>query len=143
MARVTANPQKNPAASRPALKPFPPAPATAKATKLSPRKTRTNVPSASPRYFLVQLSDTAILSSSLRLTKSRAMTPYEWLRSRCTSFWQAIKKALTCTLHLERIGQDFSLQCPASRLHGCSYHTNTDVSIAHLGRSSVRKLGCG
>src|ERR1700724_2685777 len=43
----------------------------------------------------------------------------------------AIKKVLTCTLHLERIGQDFSLQCPASRLQGCSYHTNTDVSIAH------------
>src|SRR4030081_611555 len=60
MARVTANPQKNPAARRPALKPLPPAPATANATKLSPRKTRRNVPSTSARYFLVQLSATAI-----------------------------------------------------------------------------------
>src|ERR1700736_4289665 len=116
MARVTANPQKNPADSRPALNPFPPAPATAKATKLSPRKTRTNVPSASARYFLVQLSDTAIyFLLPLFLTKCRAMTPDVGLD--LAPFTPPLagvykKKLLPCTLHSERIGQDFSLHVP-------------------------------
>src|SRR3984893_9765351 len=110
MARVPATPQKNPAASRPALKPFPPAPATAKATKLSPRKTRTNVPSTSARYFLVQLSLTAITSSSSLLTKCRAMTADVGLD--LAPFAPPLagvykKKVLTCTLHSERIGPDF------------------------------------
>src|SRR4029077_10220238 len=51
------------------------------------------------------------------------------------------KKALTCTLQLERIGQDFSLQCPASRLHRVSYHTNMVVSIAHRGQTDVQETG--
>src|SRR6202165_4271020 len=115
MARVTAKPQKNPAPSRPALKPFPPAPATAKATKLSPRKTRTNVPSTSARYFLVQLSATAIASSSSlfnrvsRLIEYLAMTPSGRFSPLLHLLLAAIKKVLTCPLHLERIGQDFFL----------------------------------
>src|ERR1700694_6302476 len=82
MARVTANPQKIPAANRPALKPFPPDPATAKATKLSPRKTRTNVPSASARYFLVQLSLTAIYFLLLSFDQMSRDDARRWSRSR-------------------------------------------------------------
>src|SRR4029077_2140067 len=109
MARVTANPQQNPAPSKPARNPVPPAPATAKATKLSPRKTRTNVPSTSARYFLVQLSDTAITSSSsllINVARKRLPddpAPFVHLLWRTDT----TKKALTCTLQLERIGQDF------------------------------------
>src|SRR4029077_2911724 len=53
------------------------------------------------------------------------------------------KKVLTCTLQLERIGQDFSLQCPASRLHRVSYHTNVVVSIAHRGKRTFRRPAFG
>src|SRR5216683_5572386 len=114
MARVTANPQKNPAASRPALKPFPPAPATAKATKLSPRKTRTNVPSTSARYFLVQLSLTAIYLLLLSFDQiSRDNACVDGLAPFAPPLADVPKKkVLTCTLRSERIGQDFSLHVP-------------------------------
>src|SRR3989442_8844 len=114
MARVTANPQKNPAPSRPALNPA--FPATAYATKLSPRKTRMNVPSTSPRYFLVQPSDTAIDSSSLTNATPLDNCSLSGFPSRFHLPRSAHKqKALTCTLQLERRGQDFSFQCPAGR----------------------------
>src|SRR6266849_10939387 len=114
MARVTANPQKSPAPSRPALNPA--FPATAYATKLSPRKTRINVPSTSPRYFLVQPSDTAIDSSSLTNATSVDDGSLPGFPSHFHLPRSAHKqKALTCTLQLERRGQDFSFQCPAGR----------------------------
>src|SRR5712692_9148022 len=114
MARVTANPQKNPAPSRPALKPA--FPATAYATKVSPRKTRINVPSTSPRYFLVQPSDTAIDSSSLTNATAVDDGSLPGFHSHFHLPRSAHKqKALTCTLQLERRGQDFSFLCPAGR----------------------------
>src|SRR5712692_2359939 len=42
----------------------------------------------------------------------------------------ANKKALTCTLHSERIGQYFSLQCPASR---CKLVHNTRMGLCQSG----------
>src|SRR5207302_8524629 len=76
MARVTANPQKKPAPRSPGLKePLPVGPATAHALKLSPRKTRTNVPIISAKYFLVQLSATAI-DTLLQLNDRVRFTAY-------------------------------------------------------------------
>src|SRR2546421_459966 len=86
------------------------------ATMLSRRKTRRNVPSTSARYFLVQLSATAIyflllICDQMSRDDACTMVPISAPFAPPLAAYPT-KKALTCTLQSERIGQDFSLHVP-------------------------------
>src|SRR5256885_9631606 len=144
MARVTANPQKSPAASRPALKPLPPAPATAKATKLSPRKTSTNVPSTSARYFLVQLSATAITSSSSSFDQISRDDAYRMSSPFLHLLWGRMHEK-SPNLHAPVGAHRSGLFPSVSRqsLAGLFIPHDSDGVNRPLGRQTVRKPACG